>query len=160
MFHKLERVLTITEETIILLCMVTSLVFVFVNIVLRYLFGGGFVFAEEYARYTMVLLVYMGVSQAIKNGSMIKVDLLTVAVQRLQVPLDIISNILSMVVAVILIKYGYEFTKWQRMTGQTSIAMDLPLWIAYGIVPVGGVLMLVRYTVSTIGIVQRIKQRV
>lgn len=159
MYYKLEKVLTLTEETIILLCMVTSLMFIFVNIVLRYLFGGGFVYAEEFARYTMVLLVYMGVSQAIKKGAMIKVDILSVAIPKLQVPLDIISNILSLVVAVILIKYGYEFTKWQHMTGQTSIAMGLPMWIAYAVVPAGGVLMFVRYTVSTLEILLKIKRK-
>ena len=57
MLPKFEKILSITEETIILVMIISSLLFVFLNIVLRYLFSGGFVAAEEYARYTMVLLL-------------------------------------------------------------------------------------------------------
>ena len=154
MFPKLEKILSVTEEAIILVSIISSLLFVFTNIVLRYLFAGGFVFAEEYARYTMILLVYVGMSQAIKKNSMIKVDIISTFIPETKLPLDIIANIFSMIAAVILIWFGWQFTVWQYTTAQTSIGMDLPLWIAYAVVPAGGVLMFGRYIVSTIGIIK------
>jgi len=45
MLPKFEKILSITEETIILVMIISSLLFVFLNIVLRYLFSGGFVAA-------------------------------------------------------------------------------------------------------------------
>jgi len=155
MLPKFEKILSITEETIILVMIISSLLFVFLNIVLRYLFSGGFVAAEEYARYTMVLLVYIGMSQAIKNNSMIKVDILSTFLPKLQLPFDLIANIASMVMAIILIWFGMQFTVFQYETGQKSIGMELPLWIAYGFVPLGGVLMLGRYLADTVKVIKK-----
>jgi TRAP-type C4-dicarboxylate transport system permease small subunit len=155
MFSKIEKILSLIEETIILVCIISSLVFVFANIVLRYGFAGGFVAAEEYARYTMVLLVYIGLSQVVKKRGMIKVDIITAFIKKSALPLDLLSNILSLVVAVFLIWFGYKFTVWQYSTGQTSIGMELPLWIAYAVVPVGGVLIFIRYIVDTLNIIKK-----
>jgi C4-dicarboxylate transporter DctQ subunit len=149
MFSKIEKILSLIEETIILVCIISSLVFVFANIVLRYGFAGGFVAAEEYARYTMVLLVYIGLSQVVKKRGMIKVDIITAFIKKSALPLDLLSNILSLVVAVFLIWFGYKFTV------QTSIGMELPLWIAYAVVPVGGVLIFIRYIVDTLNIIKK-----
>lgn len=154
MFSKIEKILSVIEETIILVCIISSLLFVFMNIVLRYGFAGGFVAAEEYARYTMVLLVYIGLSQVVKKRGMIKVDIITAFIKKSKLPLDLLSNILSLVVAVFLIWFGWEFTVWQYSTAQTSIGMELPLWIAYAVVPVGGVLIFMRYIVDTLNIIK------
>lgn len=154
MLSKIEKILSLTEEGIILVSIISSLVFVFVNIVLRYLFAGGFVAAEEYARYTMVLLVYVGLSQVVKKRGMIKVDIINTLVAKLKLPLDLLSNLVSLVIAVFLIVLGWQFTTWQFSTGQKSIAMELPLWIAYAVVPLGGVLMLIRYIVDTLDIIR------
>jgi C4-dicarboxylate transporter DctQ subunit len=154
MLSKVEKILSLTEESIILVSIISSLIFVFVNIVLRYLFAGGFVAAEEYARYTMVLLVYVGLSQVVKKRGMIKVDIITTFIKKLQLPFDLLSNILSFAVAVFLIWFGWQFTVWQFATGQKSIGMELPLWIAYAVVPLGGVLMSMRYIVDTILIIK------
>jgi C4-dicarboxylate transporter DctQ subunit len=150
MFAYFEKILTKAEETVIFLCIISSLIVIFVNIVLRYVFTSGFVFSEEYARYTMVLLVYLGVSQAIKNGSMIKVDILTSFFPKAEFTLNVISNIAALISAVLLIWFGIKFTLWQATTGQKSIAMQIPMYIAYSIVPMGGALMLLRYIVSTL----------
>lgn len=154
MLLKIEKILSQTEETIILVGIISSLVFVFINIVLRYLFAGGYVAAEEYARYVMVLLVYVGLSQVVKKRGMIKVDIIPTFVKTLQIPLELFSNILSLGVAVFLIWFGGEFTAWQFSTDQKSIGMELPLWIAYAVVPLGGVLMLIRYIVDTLDIIK------
>jgi len=156
MLSKIEKILSQTEEAIILVSIVSSLLFVFVNIVLRYLFSGGFVAAEEYARYTMVLLVYIGLSQVVKKRGMIKVDIINTLVAKLKLPLDFFSNIASLVVAIILIWFGFQFTAWQFANDQKSIGMELPLWIAYAIVPVGGVLMLIRYIVDTLDMIKEV----
>jgi C4-dicarboxylate transporter, DctQ subunit len=154
MFPKMEKILSVMEEAIILVAIISSLLFVFFNICMRYLFGGGWVEAEEYARYIMVLLVYIGLSQTIKKNAMIKVDLITVLIKKAQLPCDIISNIFSLIVGIILIWAGWNFTTWIYTTGQKSIGMELPLWIAYAIIPVGGVLIVVRYIASTFGIIK------
>ena len=69
--------------------------------------------------------------------------------------LDLIANIFSLIAAIILIWFGLKFTIWQYSTGQKSIAMELPMWIAFAIVPLGGSLMFMRYTVSTIGMIKK-----
>ena len=154
MLSRIEKTISTAEECIIFFSIISSLVVLFVNIVLRYLFAKGFVFSEEYARYSMVLLVYVGVSQTIKRDSMIKVDIVSHFLPKAKITLDLISNFFSLVAAILLVWFGYQFTTWQYSTGQTSIAMELPLWIAYAIVPAGGLMMALRYTVSTLAIIR------
>lgn len=155
MLARIEKMLSETEEIIIFLSIFSSLIVIFVNIVLRYLFAKGFVFSEEYARYSMVLLVYIGVSQAIKKNSMIRVDIISSFMPEAKFSLDLIANIFSLIAAIILIWFGLKFTIWQYSTGQKSIAMELPMWIAFAIVPLGGSLMFMRYTVSIIGMIKK-----
>ena len=155
MLSRIEKWISAGEECVLFVSIVSSLCLVFVNITLRYLFGGGYSFVDEYARYSMILLVYAGVSQAIKKDGMIKVDILSHYLPRTKIAFDLASNLVSLAVAVILVWAGLQFTTWQYSTGQTSVAMDLPLWIAYAIVPMGGLLMILRYTVSTVSILRK-----
>jgi TRAP-type C4-dicarboxylate transport system permease small subunit len=145
----LEKYTTLIEEFLILALVLSSVAVVFVNIVLRYLFSKGFVFAEEYARYALVLLVYISVSQAIKKNRMIKVEIITEMFTGSKFALTLVSNGFSFVMGVLLIVFGWQFTLYQYQTGQASIAMRLPMYLAHAIVPFGGLLMCVRYAVST-----------
>lgn len=145
----IEKVATRIEEFLILALILSSVAVVFLNIVLRYLFSNGFVFAEEYARYALVLLVYLSVSQAIMKNRMIKVEVITEMFGGSKFLLTLISNGFSFVMGVLLIIFGWQFTVYQYGTGQESIAMRLPMYLAYAIVPFGGGLMCVRYAVST-----------
>jgi C4-dicarboxylate transporter DctQ subunit len=102
----------------------------------------------------MVLLVYIGASQVVKKRGMIRVDVLSVLFQRFKFPIDVLSNLISLLTAVCITVFAFQFTIWQFSTGQKSIAMELPLWIAYGVVPLGGCLMVMRYIVDTIVLVK------
>lgn len=147
---KFEKIASWIEEFLILILILSSVAVVFVNIVLRYLFHTGFVFVEEYARYALVLLVYLAVSQAIKKKSMIKVDIVSGVFKRGRIVFDLLSNGLSFFMGVLLIVFGIKFTYFQYTTGQVSIAMELPMYIAYAVVPLGGLLMCLRYTADTV----------
>ena len=145
----IEKVASRIEEFLILALILSSVAVVFFNIVLRYLFSNGFVFAEEYARYALVLLVYLSASQAIKKNRMIKVEIIAEIFSGSKFILTLISNGFSFIMGVLLILFGWQFTVYQYGTGQESIAMRLPMYVAYAIVPFGGVLMCIRYVVST-----------
>lgn len=155
MLAKIEKTLSGVEEAIIFLSIISSLILVFINILLRFFFSKGFVFSEEYARYSMVLLVYIGVSQAIKKDTMIRVDILSHFLPKSKFFLDISASVFSMIVAFMLFWFGLEFTIWQYSTGQTSIGMELPMWIAFAVVPMGALLMLMRYLVKTIEMIKK-----
>jgi len=144
----IEKAISRIEEISILILILSSLIVVFINIMLRYLFSTGFVFAEEYARYTMVLLVYLAVSQAVKRGTMIKVDIVSNMLKRGNIAIILLSNIFSFIMGAILVIFGLQFTVYQYHTGQESIAMRLPMYIAFAVVPLGGLLMCFRYSIN------------
>lgn len=150
-----EKAASRVEEFLILILILSSVAVVFLNIVLRYLFSLGFVFAEEYARYSLVLLVYLSTSQAIKKNSMIKVELLTKMFGGSEFVLALIANGFSFIMGVLLIVFGWQFTVYQYGTGQVSVAMGLPMYLAYAIVPLGGCLLCIRYILSTYDLVRK-----
>ncbi|BBO75942.1 hypothetical protein DSCW_33590 [Desulfosarcina widdelii] len=127
MLSKFEKMASHVEEFLILILILSSVAVVFLNIVLRYIFHTGFVFVEEYARYALVLLVYLAVSQAVKKNSMIKVDIVPDMFKRGRVVFTLLSNGFSFFMGVLLIVLGLKFTVYQYTTGQVSVAMELPM---------------------------------
>src|SRR6056297_251268 len=72
----LNRIVNNIEETIIALILGTMTLLVFFEVVLRFGFGTGYMWAEELTLYLSAWLVLFGVSYGIKAGSHIGVDAL------------------------------------------------------------------------------------
>ena len=156
MYNKIEKVITYIEEFLILILMISSLIFLCVNIFLRFFFSTGFVFIEEYARYGMVFLTYFAVSQSIKKNGMIKMDLISSGGEKKENVFRVISNIFSIIMGIILIVFGWQYTAWMFASGERTIGMQVPTFLVYAIVPLGGLLMCFRYIVDTYNVLGKI----
>lgn len=70
-------------DAIIFICMVTMLIFVFTNVVLRLGFNSGIDIAEELPRYLFVWIAFLGGVIGVQKRTHIGVDLLVVVLPRL-----------------------------------------------------------------------------
>ena len=140
----LDKILTSFEEWTLFITVITALVALFVNVVLRYGFNYSLAWSEELVREVIIYTTFIGCSAAVKNRSMIKIDASVQLLPKLKMPLTYFSNFVTIIFAGLMIYYGWLMMALQYRTHQKTIIMEIPLVILYGILPLMGVMMLIR----------------
>ena len=140
----LDKILTFFEEWTLFISVIVALVALFVNVVLRYGFNYSLAWSEELVREVIIYTTFIGCSAAVKNRSMIKIDASVQLLPRLKMPLTYFSNFVTMIFAAVMIYYGGLMMMLQYSTQQKTIIMEIPLVILYAILPLMGVMMLIR----------------
>ncbi len=144
LLHFLDKVLTFFEEWTLFISVLVALVALFVNVVLRYGFNYSLAWSEELVREVIIYTTFIGCSAAVKARSLIKIDASVQIFPKLKVPLTFFSNFVIMIFAIMMIYYGWLIAALQVRTQQKTIIMQIPLVYLYAILPLMGVLMLIR----------------
>ena len=148
MFGKLinyvDKVLTFFEDWTLFITVMVALISLFVNVILRYGFNYALAWSEELVRLVIIYTTLIGCSAAIKKRSMIKIDASVQLLPKLKYPLTHFSNLVVLIFSVMMIYYGWLMAALQIQTGQKTIVMQMPLAYLYAILPLMGVLMLLR----------------
>ncbi len=140
----LDKVLSFFEEWTLFISVMVALVALFFNVVFRYGFNYTLAWSEELVREVIIFTTFIGCSAAIKNRSMIKIDALVQLVPKLKTPLNLISNIATLIFAGMMLFYGWKMAALQAATHQKTIIMQIPLVYLFAILPVMGGMMLIR----------------
>lgn len=142
-----EKILTKIEENIIFILLLGMLAATFLGFVSRYFFSA-LAWSEEMARYLMIWATFIAVSYGVKKGAHITLDVLVVYLNdKANRVLRAISYIFSMTFCLIIVFVGIPFVNNLLNTGQTSPAMQFPMYIVYGSLVVGLFLMFIRYLI-------------
>ena len=148
MFGKLinyvDKVLTFFEDWTLFITVMVALISLFANVVLRYGFNYALAWSEELVRLVIIYTTLIGCSAAIKKRSMIKIDASVQLLPKLKYPLTHFSNLVVVIFSGMMIYYGWLMAALQVQTGQKTIVMQIPLVYLYAILPLMGVLMLLR----------------
>jgi TRAP-type C4-dicarboxylate transport system permease small subunit len=140
----LDKILTFFEEWTLFVSVIVALLALFVNVVLRYGFNYSLAWSEELVREVIIYTTFIGCSAAVKNRSMIKIDASVQLIPKLKMPLTYFSNFVTMIFAGLMMYYGLLMMMLQYRTHQKTIIMEIPLVILYAILPLMGVMMLIR----------------
>ncbi len=139
------RMLNRVEESIISLLLVTMTLLVFVEVVMRFGFGSGFLWAQELTLYLSAWFVLFGASYGLKVGAHIGVD----AFIKTLPPLG--QRILSGIAVILALTYCglFIYGSWIYLNKMRRIHIeldDLPieLWIAQSILIIGLVFLSIR----------------
>ena len=142
------------EEILCAVLLAVMTIVIFLQIVLR-LLGLPLSWTEEIGRYMFIWLIYIGCASAIRKRKHISVELLDLFLkERGKFVLNIISNVVFLIFAVILTYYSFFVV--QRVTTQLSPAIRMPMSIPHSSVLVGSALMVIRLIQDTIA---RFKER-
>ena len=141
----LLRILNRAEEGIISLLLVAMTLLVFVEVVMRFAFDSGFLWAQELTLHVSAWFVLFGVSYGLKVGAHIGVDAFIKTLPELmQRLLSSVAVMLSLVYCALFI-YG----SWIYLAKMKKISIeleDLPVqtWIAHSILVIGLVFLSIR----------------
>ena len=139
-----DKILTFFEEWTLFITVMVALISLFVNVVLRYGFNYSLAWSEELVREVIIYTTFIGCSAAVKNRSLIKIDASVQLLPKLKMPLTYFSNFVTMVFAFMMIYYGWLMVALQHRTNQKTIIMEIPLVLLYAILPLMGIMMLIR----------------
>jgi TRAP-type transport system small permease protein len=110
------------------------------NVFARYFFNAPFEWAEEFARYTFIWLVFVGAVVATKQKKHIIIDAVTiVAPVGARRVMAVIADILTMVLMLLLIYYGWRLMSF---TIQPTATLRIPQYWIYLSVPFSATLII------------------
>ena len=125
-------------KLLVFACLASMVVLVFGNVVLRYAFGSGITFSEEFSRWLFVWLTFLGGIVAMREHTHLGMDSV---VSRLPVwgkkICFVLSHLLMIFCCVILLLGGWDQTVINMDT--QAAATGLPVSLFYGIILVFGV---------------------
>lgn len=140
----MDRMLTIFEEWTLFLAVMSVLISLFCNVILRYGFHYSLAWSEELVRNVIIYTTLIGCSVAVRDRSMIKIDALVQLLPGLKIPLSCFSHIVTLIFSMMMVYYGWQMAVLQLVTNQKTIIMQIPLVYLYSILPLMGGLMFIR----------------
>ncbi|WP_422124332.1 TRAP transporter small permease [Planococcus sp. X10-3] len=117
---------------LIALCLASMAVLIFGNVVLRYGFNTGIVWAEEMSRFLFVWMIFLGAIVALKENNHLSVDILT---KRVPPPIKkflyIFSNLIVLFSLWIVLEGSWNMTL--KNLNNTAPVTKLPYAYLYGV---------------------------
>jgi TRAP-type mannitol/chloroaromatic compound transport system permease small subunit len=114
------------------------------NVLLRYAFSFGSVWAQELEWHLLAALILLGMSYSLQRGENVRVDLFYAHYSpRTKFIVDVVSIVLTFVVALIFIKLslGYVGQSWSIDEGSPDPGGIPHRWIVKGLIPLGYTLL-------------------
>lgn len=117
----------------------------FVQVVLRYAFGTGFVWSLEATTYTFAWLVLVGMSYGVRTQAHIVVDLITSRLPpRAARAVASFTLVASVAYCALMIFGSWEFIERSFALGNYARDVPLPRWFLAGIMPIAFALLALR----------------
>jgi TRAP-type C4-dicarboxylate transport system permease small subunit len=115
------------------------------NVIARYVFNSPISWAEEFARYAFVWVVFLGAVACTKQKRHIIIDaLISVLPRRIRAWVLLFADLLIIGLMVTLVRYGWVLT---TMSTEPTSMMEIPQYLIYVAVPLSAALVIF-YTVG------------
>lgn len=137
---KIDKWIRILEETVCSLSLAVIVTLVIVQVFYRYVLSSGILWIDELVTNLMVLMVLFGAALATRNKVHTDLQvLLRRSSRKISLGLKIIGAVVVGLFLLTLIYFSALHTFNSR--NLTTIMIEIPLWVVYGILPVGGILI-------------------
>jgi TRAP-type C4-dicarboxylate transport system permease small subunit len=140
-FDRIVQILSMIIKIAVAILVVVLVAIVFTQVVLRFVFNGGFAWNEEASRFIFIWICFLAVASATNENSHMKLDLLTGKLPSIKPYLDVLSWILCFIFFLLLGYLGYHYAKSSanRIAGSVGIS----LMYIYMVLPISSSLSLV-----------------
>jgi TRAP-type mannitol/chloroaromatic compound transport system permease small subunit len=132
------------------------------NVLLRYLFSEGSVWAQELEWHLLVPLVLFGMSYALRHGEHVRVDIVYAKFSdRTKVVVDLVSALLTAAIAVIIIWLSIKYVLQAYVIDEGSPDPGgIPhRYIIKSLIPIGFALLLAQSVAVALGCVEKLRNR-
>lgn len=149
------HILKKTEDVFVGFTLLVATLLLFVNIVLRYFFDANTTWAEEFIRYAMIWIAFIGSSICFRKGIHVGVDLLmnSLGIKGKRV-LSIYINILAITFMAFLVKFGFDLVLFSINSGQITPSLKIKTFWIYLAIPVGALLSILHIVLNTVQLIR------
>lgn len=130
------------------------------NVLLRYLFSAGSVWAQELEWHLLVPLILFGMSYALRHGEHVRVDIVYARMpERGRAVVDLVSALLAIAVSALIIWFSLHYVEQSYVIDEGSPDPGgLPhRFIIKGLIPVGFALLLVQAAANALGVLAKLR---
>lgn len=133
------------EEWILGALLIGMSLILLIQILMRAVFGNSLTWAEEVARYFYVWSVFLSLGCTIRTRNILKVELILDHLpKRVRQILEVLLDVINVVLYAFLAYYSVAAVQNVYVSGQTSPALEIPMYLVYTIIPIGFVLASLR----------------
>ncbi|MDI6601324.1 MAG: TRAP transporter small permease [Thermoanaerobacteraceae bacterium] len=126
----------------IVLSLVAMTAVTFIQVIFRYVFFYSLPWSEEFSRYCLIWLTYIGGSLGLKKGVHVAVEALVINLPyRIKEIFKKISYILLIILSFFLVVYGINLSNSNMP--QLSPSMHIPIGIIYLAIPIGSLFAII-----------------
>lgn len=149
--NKLGHVVGKIEDWISGSLLVTGLLILFLQVIMRYILDIPTTWHDEIARYLVIWGVLLGSAVALRDNEHIRVEVLyNFLPKSMKKWVNQFANLTILLFFFVMIVYGFQLVETKFVSGENSTSGLLPLWIVYSILPLSGVIMALRTIVQII----------
>jgi C4-dicarboxylate transporter DctQ subunit len=149
------RALDRAEEYLTAALLAAMTLLTFIQVVLRYVFDSGLVWALETTVYLFGWLVLIGISAGVRTDSHIAVDMLTKHLKpTLQKAVALLAMALCLLYAGLMLAASWTLIARLQTFGSLAHDVPLPRWVLLLSLPIGFALLGLRLIQATVGIVR------
>lgn len=135
--RSLNRWLTGIEYGVLVMQLGAIVILAFSQVVLRNVFGTGFVWADTVVRHLVLWVGFTGAAIATTDNRHISIDALSRFIPgRAKHMVHLITNIFSVVVCSMLASAAWRFMVDERSAGG-DLVLGIPTWVALSVIPAG-----------------------
>ena len=148
---RFNRIFTKVEDFLIALFLGTMVLMVLMQILMRNFFQSGIPGGDDLVRHLVLWIAFIGAGIATRGKSHVKIDVITNFVKKdTQKYLDIIVNLFSCVVCLILMMASSRFVFIEFQVQGHSQFLNLPVWTMQIVMPLGYLIIAIRFAINFI----------
>ena len=145
LLKNVDRSLGFIEDWSLFIAVAIALLVAMANVVLRKLSPISLYWSDEVVKKVIFFTTYIGCSAAVRKRALIRIDALPQIVKCLKKPLTAFSHVAVLVFAVFMVRFGWTMTvsAWNDPFARTA-TLEIPEWLFYAVLPLMGVMLLLR----------------
>lgn len=160
MQERIERAVDVIGRAASWLALVIVVVMA-TNVVLRYLFSYGSVWAQELEWHLLAPLILFGIPYALLKGEHVRVDVLFAKFSpRNQLRVEVVSQVLGILIAAAFVWLSLQYVQqsWVIMEGSADPG-GLPYrWVLKALIPAGFVLLALQSLATLLGVFAKMRE--
>jgi TRAP-type C4-dicarboxylate transport system permease small subunit len=144
-FMTFDKLVKLFEDAVCILSISVIVVLILVQVFYRYVLSSGILWIDELIINMMVVMVMIGAARATRVGAHTHLSMIVTAAPDWMTKGLRLVGIIAIYVFLIALVYVSAKYAWNSRSMKTTM-IGIPLWAAYGTLPLGGALILYEFT--------------
>lgn len=154
---KVFDALASVEKCLVALCLSGMVILVLVQIFLRNFFNSGIIGGDSIVKHLVLWVGFLGAGLATREASHIRIDVASkIFPDRVRPYLQLVVDLFSVTVCAILVYASYHFVAIEYEDKGTIPFYDIPVWIMEIIIPIGFLIITLRFGYQAVLNLQKI----